>query len=355
MGDRLVLGRPGLRLPRAPLPEQLPAVGVAQQPHDGVGERPRVAVRDEFGGVADEFGGAADPGRDQRHARVEGLLGERGARLPPAGQQREVGGGQQVEDVLAPADEPDRQVLVLDPPLEFTAQRPLPRDDDQRHGVEAAPRVRGVQQGGVTPVPFEGAGGDEQRASDGPEFGPDLGAQPVGVLRPRGRARPGERDRGQPGVPRPRAARPVDEGGGGPEHHGGRLDDPPLQHPEEVGARAVGVRPVVPGHDQRGVPSAEGEHRAEGGVQSVRVHQVGVRAGGPQRGHRPRVAAARHVHVVGAGAREVVGVIRLGGGAHRDPHAPRDEPRGQRAHVGAAGGVAAAQHLHGAQRRPAVR
>ncbi|BFO20291.1 hypothetical protein SHKM778_66790 [Streptomyces sp. KM77-8] len=85
-------------------------------------------------------------------------------------------------------------------------------------------------------------------------------------------------------------------------------------------------------------------------MQSVRVDQVGAAADGPQRGHRARIAAARHRHMVGADTAEVVGVIGLGGGAHGDPHAPRDEPRGQRAHMGAAGGVATAQHLHGAQR-----
>ncbi len=165
----------------------------------------------------------------------------------------------------------------------------------------------------------------------------------------------GRRDGGEARVAGTGPAGPVHERGGGPEHDGGGLDDPPLQQPYEMGAGALGMCAVVPGDDERGTPPAEREHRTEGGVQPVRVDQVGVRARGPQRGHGGGIAAARDMHVFGAGAREVVELIGLHRGAHGDPHAPRDQPGGQRPHMRAAAGVAAAQHLHGAQRGLAVR
>ncbi len=203
----------------------------------------------------------------------------------------------------------------------------------------------------------QGADGDQQRASGGPEFGPHLGAEPLGlvVLVLDGTAGPGQRHGGQPGVPRTGAPGPVHQRGGGPEHDGRRFRHPPLQQSYEMGAGALGIRPVVPGdHEGRAAP-AEREDCAEGGVQPVRVHQVGVRAGRPERGDGAGVAAARHLHVFGADPAEAVEVIGLRGGAHGDPHASRHEPRGQRSHMHAAAGVASAQHLHGAQRRLAVR
>jgi hypothetical protein len=201
----------------------------------------------------------------------------------------------------------------------------------------------------------EGTDGHQQRAPGGAEFGPHLGPRPVGVLDPHALADPGQCDGGEPRVPRARRPRPVDQRRTGPEDHGGGLHDPPLQQPHQMGPRALGMCPVVPGDDERSPPPAEREHRTERGVQTVRVDEVGVRAGGTQRSDGPRVAAARHVHMVGAGTAEVVGAIGVGRGAHGHPHAPRDQPGGQGPHMRAAAGVATAEHLNGAQRRLAVR
>jgi hypothetical protein len=204
-------------------------------------------------------------------------------------------------------------------------------------------------------VPFEGADGHQQRAPGGAEFGPHLETGALGVLRFRGAGRERQGDGGEPRIPCPAAARPVHQVRGDAEHHGGRLHDPPLQQAQQMGAGSFGVCAVVQRDDERGASAAERERGAEGGVQAVRMDEVGVGAGGSQRGHGAGVAAARHLHMVGAGAPEVVGVLGLDGGAHGDPHAPRDQSRRERAHMRAAAGVATAQHLHGAQRQLAVR
>lgn len=82
-------------------------------------------MRYEFGGVPDQFGDPFHIGGDERHARVEGFLGEHGARFPAAGQQSEIGCGEQLADVVTPPYESYRQPFVLDTPLQFGAQRPL--------------------------------------------------------------------------------------------------------------------------------------------------------------------------------------------------------------------------------------
>lgn len=126
LGDRLVLGRPGGGLSGAHLLENLSSSGIAEQAYDGFGERLRIAVRNEFGRVADQFGDAPDRGRDERHARVEGLLREDGAGFPTAGQQRDLGGREELRDVVAPPDQPDGQSFVLDTALQNRPERPLP-------------------------------------------------------------------------------------------------------------------------------------------------------------------------------------------------------------------------------------
>ncbi len=269
--------------------------------------------------------------------------------------------------VLAPSDEPHRQFLVLDPPLQLGPQRPLPRDGDERDGVEVPPGSGRVQQDVVAAPAVEGTDGQQQRASGGTEFGAELVPPLVALVVRQGSLRLGAVERGggsvpagqrhgrEPGVPCPRAACPVDQVGGGAEDHGGRPHHAPLQQPQQMRPGALRPGPVVPGDHQRGAAPAEREHGTEGGVQPVGVHQVGIGTGRPERGHGGRVAAARDVHMVGADPGEVVGAVGLDGGAHRDSHAPGDEPLGQGADVRTAADVAPTQHLHGAQRRLAVR
>ncbi len=60
------------------------------------------------------------------------------------------------------------------------------------------------------------------------------------------------------------------------------------------------MRAVVPGDDERRGTAGQGEDGAEGGVQPVRVHEVGVGTGHAEGGDRGRVAAAGHVDVAGA-------------------------------------------------------
>ena len=110
--------------------------------------------------------------------------------------------------------------------------RPLPRDHDQRHGVEPAPRARGVQQQVVAAVRVEGADGHQQRAVRSRPVRPaPCGLRPRGLPRRpgRGSATAASRASRAPGP-----AGPVDEGGGGAEHHGGRLRHPPLQQPQHM-------------------------------------------------------------------------------------------------------------------------
>ncbi|CAM5416134.1 hypothetical protein BSAF29S_02733 [Bacillus safensis subsp. safensis] len=191
LGDRLVLGRPGCRLAYASPHERLPVLRVREE-DDGVGECPGVALGHEFRGVADEFGEGAHPGGDERHARVQRLLGERRPRvLAAAGQHRHVGRGEQVGGVLPPTEQPHRQVPRLDGAPQFAVERPLPRDDHQRCRVEALPGVRGVHQHVMASVPLQGADGDDQRAVHGAEFGAHLGPAPLRLLRRRRAARAG--------------------------------------------------------------------------------------------------------------------------------------------------------------------
>lgn len=122
-----------------------------------------------------------------------------------------------------------------------------------------------------------------------------------------------------------------------------------------MGPRTVGLRTRVPGDDERNAPPAECQGRPQRRVQPVRVHEIGVRAGRPQRGHGGGIAAAGHGNVVRAHPGEPVHAIRLGGRAHGDPNPPGDQTRGQRPHMRATARASAAEHLHGAQRRLAVR
>lgn len=76
--------------------------------------------------------------------------------------------------------------------------------------------------------------------------------------------------------------------------------------------RPLRVRTGVPGDDERGAPAAERERGPQRGVQPVRVHEIGVRAGHPQRGHGGRITAARHGNVLGTDATEPVREVGLG-------------------------------------------
>ncbi len=114
---------------------------------------------------------------------------------------------------------------------------------------------------------------------------------------------------------------------------------------QQAAARTLGMGPGVPGHDQGDRSAAECQGGPHGGVQSVRVHDVGTLAGGAQRGDGGRVTAPRHGHETGPRGGEFVGALQCRGGADGDLHASRDQSGGQRADMGAAARTAAAQHL----------
>ncbi len=122
-----------------------------------------------------------------------------------------------------------------------------------------------------------------------------------------------------------------------------------------MGPGAVRLRAGVPGDDEGNASPTERQHGPKRRVDPVRVHEIGVRAGRPQRGDRGGVAAAGHGNVVRADPGEPVHAVRLGGSADGDPDPSGDQTRGQRPYVRAAARASAAEHLHGAQRRLAVR
>lgn len=80
-------------------------------------------------------------------------------------------------------------------------------------------------------------------------------------------------------------------------------------------------------------------------MQAVRVHDIRVGAGGPERADRRRIAAPGDRHEEGARAGEVVLPLQLGGGADGDAHTPGDQACRERSDMRAAARTAAAQDV----------
>ncbi len=78
---------------------------VVEQPGDGRVDRVHVTGGYQHRAVADQLRLATHRGGDQRNAGPQRLLGEQLATLPDAGDHRDVGGGQQVRDVGAEAEQ----------------------------------------------------------------------------------------------------------------------------------------------------------------------------------------------------------------------------------------------------------
>lgn len=323
---RLVLRGPGPRLHPPGRRQVHPPLDVLQQPPHRKRQRLRVAVRHQLRGVPDEFRHSADRGGDQRHTQPQRLLREQRPRLPPGRQHGDIRRGEQLGDVLTPADQPHRQALGDDPPLEGGAFAPLPRDDQQRLRIELTPHPRRVEQRPVPPPPLQRPDRHQQRPVDRAQFGPGLAVvQTYGP--PRGRHGDGR----EPGVTGAAPPGPVDEFGGGGEDDGRRPHGPALHHPQHTAPGTVDMAPAVPGRDERCVGRAAGERErgAYGGLQAVRVDDVRPDAGVAEGGDGRGVAEARQGHEVGADPEVVVDAVEFGRGAHGHPHAPRHQPRGK--------------------------
>ncbi len=125
-------GRPGRGSPRAPAPPRRPAAPAAprRSPARAAASRPRASPRRPCRGCRRRGSRPADP--------PAGPPGRPAAALPHARHHRHVAGGQQPGDVGAAAEQPDGQVLGLDPGAQVVLQGPSPTIATSGGGVRPA-------------------------------------------------------------------------------------------------------------------------------------------------------------------------------------------------------------------------
>ena len=145
-------------------------------------ERGHVTRRDEQRGVADHRGGAADVGRDHRRAGEQCLLEPHRLALPAGAGDDDVGGTEQVGDVVAGSEQPHREGFGVDAALERRPQRPVPGDHGEQ--VEVGELGESVEEQVEPLLRGEARHDDDER---GPRVDPEVGVHGVAVANGRTR------------------------------------------------------------------------------------------------------------------------------------------------------------------------
>jgi hypothetical protein len=300
--------------------------GIGEHPDDGVGEGRGVTHGHQGGGVAEQVRHPPGAGGDQRRAGPQRLLSGERAALPPRGQHAEVGRGQQVGDVRAPAQQQHGEPLGADPVGQLGLQRTVAGDRHERHRpqpVIGGPAGDGIEQDVVALLRVQPADGHHQGP---PVVEPQLCADVVP------RARGGRQWRGERGDhPHVAGAEPpgvVGEVAGDGQHHVGGADRGALDGPQQS---LTGPRALLQGVVQRehegplaGPRQPAGDRRDQPGAQPVGVQELGALGRAPQLQDRPAVGERREAGgdadrpEVGAGGGE--GEELLGGRGATDAH-----------------------------------
>jgi O-Antigen ligase len=247
--------------------------GVFEEALDCRGQAGRSSGRDEEAGLAveDGLGHAADTGRDDRKAGGHGLEDGHRESLRRAGQDEQIGGGEDLGNVLARAGELDRSVETEAPNLCFD-QRPVGpgADDDGSEASLGEPGEGSHQREGVLGR-LEPAHGDDARRAGIGGVSRRCGSRLDAVV---------DDDR------RALAARTGRDPGdalalGDADRHRRQRPHEPVG--PEVNLRAAslvrGERPPVDGEDaDRHAGQPGGKSRQDAGLRAVRVEDVGALA-----------------------------------------------------------------------------